>query len=222
PPPSADILAQADRDTAVSANAPAVAAAPRPAPPPATMAYGRGTGGATGGVPARTDAKSAPPAAAQTVTVESATPQIDSTSSIMMKQGINSRNVTSLSALASGAGFILSPDNKVWWKLGPGGTVELTADGGKKWKSLDTGATSQLTVGAAPSSKVCWIAGKAGTLVLTTDRGRHWTRISTPIDGDLGGVRAADANHASIWDAAKRMSYETSDGGATWKQIANE
>ncbi|HET6931578.1 MAG TPA: hypothetical protein VFI45_14730, partial [Candidatus Acidoferrum sp.] len=46
PPPSADILAQADRDTAVSANAPAVAAAPRPAPPPATMAYGRGTGGA--------------------------------------------------------------------------------------------------------------------------------------------------------------------------------
>jgi hypothetical protein len=226
PAPAPKIPAQTgSADTVVDENAPVIAAAPRPAPPPAPAAVG----GVAGGIPAQraradADGKNIPSSVTQTVTVESeAVSQIDTTTSSMkMKQGINSRDVNSLIKLARGSEFILSPDHKVWWKLGPAGTVELTTNGGQEWKSLDTGAASQLTAGSAPSSKVCWVAGKAGTLVLTTDRGRNWTRISTPIFGDLGGVRAADAKHASIWDAAKHVSYETSDGGASWKQTANE
>jgi len=141
------------------------------------------------------------------------------TNAMMMKQGAISESVE---LNAADIGLILTPDNKVFWKLQPAGTVQLTTDGGKKWKSLDTGANANLTAGFAPSSRVCWLAGKAGTLLLTTDRGAHWTRISTPITGDLGGVHASDAKHASIWDAANHISYETSDGGATWKQTANE
>jgi hypothetical protein len=219
--PAPSLSRKASTDTAVYQNAPAIAAAPPGGPPPAPAMLGGSAGGVAPRPPARADAKNVPPAASQTVTVESAAPPIDTASS-MMKQGINGRNVTSLNTLASGSEFILSPDNKVWWKLGPGGTVELTTDGGKKWKSLDTGAISQLTRGAAPSSKVCWIAGNAGTLVLTLDRGGHWARISTPITGDLGGVHAADAKHASIWDAANQISYETFDGGATWKQTSGK
>jgi len=141
------------------------------------------------------------------------------TNAMMMKQGAISESVE---VNAADIGLILTPDNKVFWKLQPAGTVQLTTDGGKKWKSLDTGANANLTAGFAPSSRVCWLAGKAGTLLLTTDQGAHWTRISTPITGDLGGVHASDAKHASIWDAANHISYETSDGGATWKQTANE
>lgn len=138
---------------------------------------------------------------------------------MMMKQGVANEVAE---PTGSGAGLILTPDNNVFWKLQPAGTLQLTTDGGKKWKLLDTGANANLTSGFAPSSRVCWLAGKAGTLLLTTDRGGHWTRISTPITGDLGGVHAADAQHASIWDASNHTSYETSDGGRTWKQTANE
>jgi len=136
-----------------------------------------------------------------------------------LKQGVSSQMVQ---VFPASPGVILTPDNKVFWKLQPAGTLQLTTDGGKKWKSLDTGANANLTTGFAPSSRVCWIAGKAGTLVLTTDRGGHWAAIATPITGDLGGVHAADAKHASIWDAAKQVSYETSDGGASWKQTGNQ
>jgi hypothetical protein len=222
PAPAPSLSRKASTDTAVSQNEPVIAAVPPAGPPPAPAASGGSAGGVATRPPARADLKNAPPAASQTVTVESAAPPIDTTSSMMLKQGYNGRNVTSLTTLRSGSEFILSPDNKVWWKLGPGGTVELTTDGGKKWKSLDTGAISQLTAGAAPSSKVCWIAGKAGTLVLTRDRGSHWARISTPITADLGGVHAADAKHASIWDAANQISYETFNGGATWNQTSGK
>jgi len=221
PAPAPKIPVQADSVTVVAENAPVIAAAPPPAPPPAPMAYGAGVGGAAAKAPAHADTKTSPPSAAQTVTVESqALPLNGRTDSLMMKkQGVSNELVE---LTAAEPGVILTPDNKVFWKLQPAGTLHLTTDGGKKWKSLDTGANANLTTGFAPSSRVCWIAGKAGTLVLTTDRGGHWTTIATPITGDLGGVHAADAKYASIWDAAKHVSYETSDGGASWKQTAND
>ena len=141
------------------------------------------------------------------------------TNALMLSQGV-SRSMSQASATASGV--IVTPDHKVWWKIGANGSVELTTDAGKNWKTLETGSTSQLTAGSAPSGKVCWVAGKGGTLLLTTDRGGRWKTLTTPIAGDLGGVHAGDAKHATIWDTANRLSFETSDGGATWKQVANE
>jgi hypothetical protein len=221
PSASPKIPMPAPTDTVVSENAPAVASAPPPrAPAPAAL------GGSAGGVaaqraPAHADAKSVVPSVTQTVTVESEAAAPDtSTNAMMMKQGVSNGLVQV--ARSDAAGLILTPDPKVFWKLQPAGTVQLTTDGGKKWKSLDTGANANLTAGFAPSPRICWFAGKAGTLLLTTDRGGHWIRISTPVSGDLGGVHAADAKHASIWDAANQISYETSDGGATWKQTSGK
>ena len=220
PPPAPDISAGVTAADAVSQNAPVRAAAPRPAPPPASMSYGAAVGGAAGGQKARADAKSAPSAVTESVTVESqAAPLKGRNNNTMMKQGV-ANEVLDLTGAATG--LILTPDNRVFWKLRPAGTVQLTTDGGKDWKSLETGANEDLTTGFAPSSNVCWIAGRSGALLLTKDRGTHWSRIKTPIAGDLGGVHAADAKHASIWDAARHTSYETSDGGSTWKQTTNQ
>ena len=221
PNPSAPvpgIPAQASADAADSVTAPVAASA---AHPPAPAVLGSSAGGAAAQrAPAHADSKSASPSAAEAVSVESqAAPSNGRANRMMMKQGVANEVVE---VAGSGAGLILTPDNNVFWKLQPAGTLQLTTDGGKNWKLLDTGANANLTSGFAPSSRVCWLAGKAGTLLLTTDRGGHWTRISTPITGDLGGVHAADAQHASIWDAANHTSYETSDGGRTWKQTANE
>jgi hypothetical protein len=222
PMSSPKIPPQAATGAAVSENAPVISRVPAPAPPPDRLAYGGSAGGAVGGLPARADAKLAAPAAKQKqeVTVESQAAAVDTaTSSMMMKQGAITESVEGNGA---NLGLILTPDNRVFWKLQPSGTLQLTTDGGKDWKSLETGANEYLTAGFAPSSRVCWIAGKSGTLLLTKDRGSHWTRISTPIAGDLGGVHAVDAKHASIWDANNHISYATSDGGATWKQTADE
>jgi hypothetical protein len=221
PAPAPKPAGQTSAEATVSENAPVVASVPPAAPSPPSLALGGGAGGvAAQKPPARADAKSVPSPATQSVTVESPDAPLNGRANgMMMKQGVNNE-VADLTNSATG--LILTPDNRVFWKLQSAGTVQLTTDGGKDWKSLETGANEDLTTGFAPSSNVCWIAGRSGTLLLTKDRGSHWSKINTPIAGDLGGVRAFDAKHASIWDAARHTSYETSDGGSTWKQAPNQ
>jgi hypothetical protein len=117
---------------------------------------------------------------------------------------------------------IAAPGGKRIWSVGPGGQILYSKDSGLTWLPQFSGVPANLTGGSAPSDKVCWLIGAAGTLLRTTDSGYHWQVIRSPISGDLGGVHASDAKHASIWDAPNRVRYETSDGGATWKQSANE
>lgn len=226
PPPAPEISGsfQAGAGTGVSQNGPVAAAAPRPAPPPPVpVTDGAVVGGIAGRDKARVELKAPASSASQTVAVETveseAAPSNGRNDSLMMKQGYSGRAELSPGVVN---GLILTPDNRVFWKLQPAGTVQLTTNGGKDWKSLETGANEYLTTGSAPSSNVCWIAGRSGRLLLTKDRGSHWSKINTPIAGDLGGVRAADAKHASIWDQDRHTSYETSDGGSTWKQTSNQ
>jgi hypothetical protein len=222
PAPAPESSAEFQAGAGVGQNAPVRAAAPSAPPPPAPMTYGAAVGGAAGEEKHRADLKTVPPSASQSVTVQSEALPLNGradTESLMLKQGVSNELAESAGSLN---GLILTPNNRVFWKLQPAGTVQLTTDGGKDWKSLETGANEDLTTGFAPSSNVCWIAGRSGTLLLTKDRGTHWSRINTPIAGDLGGVHAADAKHASIWDATRHTSYETSDGGSTWKQTTNQ
>jgi photosystem II stability/assembly factor-like uncharacterized protein len=68
---------------------------------------------------------------------------------------------------------------------------------------------------------VCWIVGSAGTILLTTDGGAHWKIVRSPLAEDLGGVRASNALHATIWNAGNTKGFETNDGGLTWKPVAH-
>src|SRR5208283_3310770 len=133
---------------------------------------------------------------------------------------MNGRNFAMLQTV--GSGLIVSPNKKQAWRVGPAGRIERSTDAGKSWKPQESGVTADLLAGSAPSDKVCWIAGKAGTLLLTTDSGSHWKQVVSPIADDLGGVHALDAQHASIWDVPNRKSFETNDGGLTWKLVANQ
>jgi hypothetical protein len=40
--------------------------------------------------------------------------------------------------------------------------------------------------------------------------------VVSPLTGDIGGIRAEDAQHAVIFDAGNNTRFITSDGGATW------
>ena len=123
---------------------------------------------------------------------------------------------------SSDPSVIFAPGDQHAWIVGAAGKVRHSADGGKTWTPQNTRVTADLSTGSAPSFSVVWIVGKSGTILLSVDGGVHWKLVTSPITGDLGGVHAADALHATIWDVANRKSYSTEDGGATWTPVANE
>jgi len=79
--------------------------------------------------------------------------------------------------------------------------------------------TRRLLTGSAPSTKSAGSWAASEPFLLTTDGGAHWTLISSPLSEDLGGIRATDALHATIWNARNTKSFETSDGGLTWNRV---
>ena len=185
-------------------------------PPPAP--------GATGGVAANAPAEGAKKAQAyrstQVVTVESQAAPLNTTAAEVQLQASGVANL--LEVAAADRRYIVAPGEKYAWRVGDAGKIERSADRGKSWKLQKSGVTADLTAGSATSEKICWVVGKAGMILLSTDGGKHWKQISSPITGDLGGIHATDAMHASIWDVPNRNSFETADGGETWKPIANE
>jgi len=118
--------------------------------------------------------------------------------------------------------YIVAPDAKSVWRVGDSGKIERSDDRGKTWKPQTSNVTEDLTSGSAVSDKVCWVVGRNGTILVSVDGGKSWNPVTSPIAGDIGGIRATDALHASIWDAPRHVSFETSDGGASWTRNANE
>jgi len=165
------------------------------------------------------DAKLEVGTATETVAVTGAAVAANSTVETLP---LNGRKISELSRLSPGLQSISSSDGKSIWKFGQAGQIFHSTNAGKSWAPQASGVTGKLLAASAPTAKICWIAGASGTLLRTTDGGKHWRLITVPIVGDLGGVHASDAQHASIWDAVNHAGYETSDGGATWKQAANE
>jgi hypothetical protein len=114
------------------------------------------------------------------------------------------------------APLILTPGGTVLWRLRAGGKIERSADRGITWLQQNSGVKLELLAGSAPSDAVCWLVGPAGTILRTTDGGGHWSKVVSPLTGDIGGIRAEDALHATIFGAGNNARFITSDGGATW------
>src|SRR6266851_4873529 len=117
--------------------------------------------------------------------------------------------------------LISPPGSNVVWRAGRAGLIEFSSDNGASWSRQTSGVLVDLLAGSAPSDKVCWIVGRVGAVLLTTDGGAHWKSVAAPLGEDLGGVRAFDAFHATIWNALNTKSFETHDGGLTWQRAAH-
>jgi len=118
--------------------------------------------------------------------------------------------------------LISPPGSNVIWRAGRSGLIEFSKDGGSSWSRQTSGVLADLLTGSASSDQVCWIVGRVGAILLTTDGGAHWKLIHSPLSEDLGGVQASDALHARVWNSLNTKSFETSDGGLTWKRFVNE
>jgi hypothetical protein len=115
-----------------------------------------------------------------------------------------------------------APGGKVIWRLGMAGLIEQSTDSGLTWTAQTSGATTDLFLGSAPSEQVCWVIGIGGTILRTADGGAHWLSVASPISQNLGLIRASDALHATVWDLSRRHSFQTADGGRTWRQVSGQ
>src|SRR5256714_13905249 len=128
-----------------------------------------------------------------------------------------------------GAGFLAkakswglppAPGGKMVWRIGPAGIIERSTDAGATWTVQTSGVVNDLLAGSAPSEKVCWIAGRAGTILRTTDGGAHWQKVQSPVTRDFISLFAVNANRAK--GSAAHDTYQTTDGGLTWKKLSPE
>lgn len=158
-------------------------------------------------------AKSAPAASLYRSAVPSAPPTPSPVSALRDKASMQVAGI-------SNAHLIAAPGAGIFWLAGRAGLIAFSSDNGASWSRQTSGVQADLTTGSAPSAKTCWIVGRAGTILLTTDGGAHWSVIHSPVEEDLGGVRATDALHAAIWNSANTKTFETTDGGVTWKSAS--
>jgi len=121
---------------------------------------------------------------------------------------------------ASNLHLIPAPGGAIIWRVGPAGLIELSKDKGASWSPQASGVSADLLAGSAPSDKVCWLVGRAGTILFTNDAGAHWKSLAAPLKEELGGVRATDSLHATIWDLRNTRFFSTTDGGQTWAPAA--
>jgi hypothetical protein len=119
-------------------------------------------------------------------------------------------------AFADAPPTIASRDAAVQWRIRNGSVVERSVDGGGTWVATEGNAGTGVLAGASPAPEVCWLVGRGG-LVLVTRDARTWRRASAPVAEDLVGVEAVDDRRAIVRTAGG-ASYETDDGGATWRR----
>jgi hypothetical protein len=121
--------------------------------------------------------------------------------------------------VADDSKIIVTPGGMALWRLQAAGTIERSVDRGLTWSRQESGTTRDLVAGSAPSEVVCWIIGPRGLILRTADGGGHWEKITAPNAGDLAGIRATDALHATLVDRGGRAKFVTSDGGVNWERV---
>ena len=109
------------------------------------------------------------------------------------------------------------------WRVGSGGRIEHSPDGGETWNPQTSPSEQDWLAGVAVSDVICWIAGRSGAIARTTD-GEHWELVAPPPQAAAPGVSppewvaitARDAQKATV-SAADGRRFATTDGGKTWQ-----
>ena len=205
------------------------AVVPQASPAPAPPVVG-GAAGANAGAKTESDKDAAIGATTQTVEVQSeavsvlAEQKADGGKAAFKKLnetgvvgGLMSANLRD--AKAGTPGFVGTPDPQIFWFFTTNGMVFRSGDGGKTTKLQKTGEGMKFIAGSAPDKKTCWLLARDGRVVRTTNAGKNWVVTTAPPNQNFSMITAVDAKNALITDTVARVSYSTSDGGATWKVV---
>jgi hypothetical protein len=111
---------------------------------------------------------------------------------------------------------VFAPGGQTGWRVEGPGFVARTDDGGATWTVQRVPGGVRIHTLVPVSPVVCWGAGPSGALVRTLD-GTTWQVVSPPVATDLAALTATSDLHASV-RAADGTTYETTDGGASWRR----
>ena len=191
--------AEQKRDKREAVPSPAEPAVLAPATPPASrMAAAR-----EAAAPTAARLAAAPPAANAVAAADT-----------VAKQAVTGERVMAAQTTEAAAVNVAAPGGTVRWRVGAGGQIARSDDGGATWRPQASGVAADLLAGAAPSPMTCWVVGAAGTVLLTTD-GERWERRPFPLAVDLTAVEASSARAATV-TARDGRRFETIDTGLTW------
>jgi hypothetical protein len=124
------------------------------------------------------------------------------------------RTLAALESPAEPSAFV--PGSAVGWRHARAGSVMRTLDGGATWAEQVLPGGVRLLALSAASPLVCWGAGASGAIVRTTD-GATWQAVASPTGADLAWIAALDERRATV-RTADGLTFDTGDGGATWRK----
>ena len=107
------------------------------------------------------------------------------------------------------------------WVVGDGGTILVTADGGRSWTAQTSGTRADLkSVWFQADGQRGWVAGAAGMMLRTQDGGKTWAEMDSHVGTGRGGLWADQAGEM-IWAPGYPPALlRSTDGGNTWKPMS--
>lgn len=104
--------------------------------------------------------------------------------------------------------------------VGNGGTVIVTADGGKSWRSVEVGpfkiASKLLRVETLPGGQA-WTVGEGGNVLRSSDFGNSWSRVGIEEDKAWNDIFFMESRGCMVGEFGRIKISK--DGGATWKEV---
>jgi hypothetical protein len=101
-------------------------------------------------------------------------------------------------------------------------TMLLSTNGGRSWTAGTTGiaaGSSTIYFGMAPDGDLIMV-DDSSRAYRSTDRGRSWSFRGRPASGGVAGVAATLDAVGDIYTSVGRVTYRSTDQGATWDSVA--
>ena len=113
-----------------------------------------------------------------------------------------------------------SHDTKVVVAVGNDGTIFVSADNGKNWKSIASGTGNDLySVAFSTDGESVIAVGADGTVLTSTDSGRSWNAGKSGTRKDLNEVVLNEDGATAIVAGDDGRLLASSDSGETWNEL---
>lgn len=131
---------------------------------------------------------------------------VEQTTGFSKASGISDLNLYNLFADAKGVVYATAEKGRLLW----------SADQGRHWAVMETGAAGSLWSGVALDHGQLLVAGLRGILRLSEDGGRHWSHVGGDVKDSLTGVAALDAKHLMVVGVDGQQLF-SENGGKTFQ-----
>ncbi len=112
-------------------------------------------------------------------------------------------------------------NDRTGWACGETGTILVTRDGGRNWKTQRAAQVRKILYGVSALDELqAWVVGAGGTALHTVDGGENWNEQTTGVTKALTAVRFLDPKRG--WAVgAEGLIMTSNNGGNRWRVQAS-